>query len=446
MATDTVSADELAKLKEKVEAFEKQLADINKQRANDAAKQKQDAEMIQNATKALENQATAQLALVKAQILLDTARQTQEAQLGKSVADALSEQTKSESSLAQQRASRPFAELLGIKAVTSGMQLPTGKQGTITVAAGTVGTALLRSNEPMLNLLATVAKELAERHPDGAVIVTDAQLDQAYQANFIVQRIEKQTSQLIAVTASLSPSKATGLTRGMLPAVMAAAYSGGMLVDMVNSLGKLFRVDRKVDVFSSDADAGRILGYLLEAQGNSFNAIPAVMREEALNQADGLMSKLAGLLNAIQGATDRLADLKNIEDEEKANPPPTSRLPDTGNITSLNAELANAKSLLESLDPSKKYDDFWAQVKGLLIGLAIKDRDRLLIEVKGQTLQITESRWFRSDRLVTSGEIQVAYRLLDKDGNLKKAAVILKASPVNESEFAGMPATSFQSD
>ena len=446
MTNGTISGDELTQLRMKVAQLEKQLLDAEKGRADDLAKQKKDALTIQEVSAALQAQATAQLNLLKAQVDLNVASETQDAQVKKRVTDALREQLEATSNLAEEKAKAPFSDLLGIKEATKEMQLPAGKQGTITVAAGTAGTALLRSNEPLLKLLNAVAEELAEQHPDGAVVVNEAQLDQAYQARFVSEQIEVQTSRLAAQTANLEPVTEKRLTRGVVPATVAAAYTGGMLLDVISSFGKLFRVDRKMDVFSRNPDAGQILGYLLEAQDKNFNAKPEVMREEALKQAEGLVSKLAALLSAIQGASDKLAQLNEVQDEEKTNPSQTPRMADGGKITLLKAELANAKSLLESLDPSKKQDDFWTQVKGLLIGVAIKGRDRLLIEVEGQAIQITESRWYRSDRLTTSGEIQVAYRLFDKEGNLRKAAVILKASPVKRRALVGTLRASFQSN
>lgn len=436
MATDPSQIDELAQLKKQIEGLQQQLAVMNAQRAVDVAKQTQDAQLTQAVTEALKNQATTQLNLINAQIALDTAKQTQEAQLAKAVAEALKSQATAQFNLEAEQAKGPFAELSGIKAATSGMQLPTGKSGTVQVAVGTAGTALLRSKRPMLHLLDTVADELAKQLPNGAVIVTDAQLEQAYQAEFMAQRIEKQTKNLSEADKQAKPT-VPKLTMAIAPTI-AAAYSAGLILDTVNSLGKLFRVDRKADVFAADVEAGQMLGYLLEARNPKFTANPAVMRKEVLNEANSLLERLTDLLKAVQAGEATLAQLKKIEEGE------AKQLPAAEKVAELNAQLTSAKSLFDSLDPSKKTDQFWAQVKGQLLSAAIKGRDRLSIEAKGQALQITESRWYASDRMNIGGEIQIAYRILNQDGGLTKAGVILKASKAEETRFDEMPEASFE--
>jgi hypothetical protein len=52
----------------------------------------------------------------------------------------------------------------------------------------------------------------------------------------------------------------------------------------------------------------------------------------------------------------------------------------------------------------------------------------LFIDAKAQTIQITESRWYTSDRILATGEVQVAYRLLKADSSLERSGIILKAS------------------
>lgn len=435
MATDPSPTDEYAQLKSKVEMLQQQVTFLNAQRAVDVAKQTQDAQLTQAVTEALKNQATAQLNLINTQIALDTAKQTQEAQLAKAVADALKNQATAQFSLESEQAKGPFAELSGIKAATSGMQLPTGKSGTVQVAVGTSGTALLRSKGHMLRLLNTVANDLARQLPNGAVIVTESQLEQAYQADFTAQRIEQQTSNLTKANQSVKPAEPAARPMMIAP-VVAAAYSAGLILDTVNSLGKLFRVDRKVDVFAADIEAGQMLGYLLEAKGSKFIANPAVMRKEVLNEANSLLKKLTDLSKAVQDGEGTLAQLKKLADEGKSKPDPIM-------LADLNAQLTSAKSLFDGLDPSKKPDQFWAQVRGQLMSAVIKGRDRLLIEAKGQALQITESRWYASDRMNIGGEVQVAYRILNQDGGLTKAGVILKASKAERTSFDEMPEVSF---
>jgi|WetSurMetagenome_2_1015567.scaffolds.fasta_scaffold25959_4 hypothetical protein len=386
---------------------------------------------------------TQQLALVNAQRDLDAAKQTQETKLNQAVIDALKSQATSQFNLESEQAKLPFAELAGVKAALGGAQLPAGKQGTVMVAAGTTGAALLRSKGPMLKLLNEIAVKLKEQLPEGAVIVTEAQMDQAYQASFTETRIAAQTRHLdAAISAGTPPTQTKALTMA-LPAFAAAAYSLGFVLDTVNSLGKLFRVDRKADIFAADEEARQMLGYLLEGGGGKFVANPALVRAEVLVQAESLLAKLDQLLAAIHRGDDLLAQWKKIEEDEAKTKPATSQLPAANVASELKAQMESARSLLDGLHPSKKPDAFWTQVKGQSLWQALKGRDLLLLEVKGQAVQITESRWWRSDRLMLCGEIQVAYRILGKDGKLKNSGVILRASKMEKTSFKELSDYSF---
>lgn len=385
-----------------------------------------------------------QLSLVTAQLALDAAKQTQEAQLSKAVAEALKNQATAQFNLESEQAKLPLAELAGVKAALGSTQLPTGKSGSVQVAAGTTGTALLRSKEPMLRLLETVAGELKKQLPEGAVIVNEAQMDQAYQADFTLKRIIDQTQNLEKAINAARPPMPVAQPMVVLPQFAAAAYSLGFVLDTVNSLTKLFRVDRKADVFAADTEALQMLGYMLEGKDSKFVANPAMIRDEALTEAETLLTQLNKLLVAIHQGDDVLAQLKKIEEDEAKTKPPTSQLPATNVVTELKAQIEAARSLLDGLHPSKKPDMFWSQVKGQLISLTLKNRDLLLVETKGQAVQITESRWWWSDRMSMSGEVQVAYRILNKNGKVKETGVILKASKVEGTSFNEMPGFSFQ--
>jgi hypothetical protein len=65
----------------------------------------------------------------------------------------------------------------------------------------------------------------------------------------------------------------------------------------------------------------------------------------------------------------------------------------------------------------------------------IRGKLRLFLEAKAQTVQVTESRWYRSDRILATGEVQVAYRLLKADGSLEKSCIILKASKADDTRI-----------
>lgn len=379
-----------------------------------------------------------QLALTNAQIALDTARQTQEAQVTKALTEAL----KNQANLQSEQAKLPLAELAGVKAALSGMQLPAGKSGTFQITAGGAGTSLLRSKLPMLKLLDDVAGELHRQLPNGAVIVTEPQLEQAYQADITLKRIHDQTEKLKKATVEAKP-KVSVAQPMVIPQVAAAAYSLGFVLDTVNSMAKLFRVDRKVDIYSADAEAGQILGYMLEGKNTKFVANPAMVRAEVLTGVDSLLSKLNDLQIESQQADDLLSQLKKIEEDEAKTKPSSSQLPAASIVSGLKAQIEAARTLIDGLHPSKKPEAFWAQVKGQLISETLRDQKRLLIEAKAQALQITESRWYASDRLMIGGEIQVAYRILSKDGKVEKTGVILKTSDMEEVSFKKMFAISF---
>ncbi|MDP2992400.1 MAG: hypothetical protein Q8N82_03440, partial [Deltaproteobacteria bacterium] len=197
------------------------------------------------------------------------------------------------------------------------------------------------------------------------------------------------------------------------------------------------------DIFNADSEAAQMLGYLLEGKSPNFVANPAMLRKEILTEAKDLSEKLNELFMAVHKGDDRLAELKNIQEEEAKTKPQSSRLPDSNRVTELKAQIEAARSILDGLHPSKKPDTFWTQVKGQLISRTLEDRNRLLIEAKGQALQIIESRWWWSDCISMSGEIQVAYRVLDKDGKITKVGVILKSSKAEMTSFKEMPEFSF---
>jgi hypothetical protein len=407
--------------------------------------------------------------LLSEQQKLQTAAQTQEAKTAKAIADELKNQVAAEYGLEEEKAKSPFATLAGAKAATEGMQLPTGKEGTITIATGTEGTALLRSKKQMLILLDAVAAELTRDFPDGAVIVTEPQLDEAYQADFFMRRLAEQRAQLNvtierAIPKPLQPAEEpeTPLERAFstlpsldisdtlgfvsplaaaVPATTAAAYSLGFVMDTVNSLAKLFRVDRTLNVFGADTEAAQILGYLLESKNLKFVANPVLMRDEVLDIADSLTRKLNELLKGVHRGEDLIADIKKITDDEDKKK--LYELPVDAVIDELKSQVKAARELLDGIHPAKKPDEFWKKVKGGLVLKAIEKRARMLLAVKAQAVQITEKRWWTSDRLCMAGEVQVHYRVLDDTGKVVKSGVLLKASGLERVKFNQVPWISF---
>ena len=421
-----------------VDVLTQQLAQLKAQAALDAAKRTQD---MTSAVDVL----TQQLAQLKAQAALDAAKQTQEAQAAKALLDALKDQAVSQYALGAAQAQLPFAELQGIKAGISGLTLPSGKEGTVKVAAGTAGAALLRSKRPMLTLLDKVADELIAICPAGAAVLTEALLGQANTALFTLTRIDDEKTILENAAKNASP-KDKRVTEALVPGVaavpafVAAAYTLGFTLDTINSLLKLLRTNRQLDVFSTDAEAIQMLGYLLESKGKGFTANPAILGDEAITEANSLLDKFRGLAEQLQKANDTLVMIKKYSDDiakAPAGDPIKTQvdMPTDADVSSLKAEIDNATSLLDGLHPSKKSDAFWAQVNGQVIAKNIAGKMRLFLEAKAQTVQITESRWYKSDRILSTGEVQVAYRLLKENGAWEKSGVILKASKPDDAQI-----------
>jgi hypothetical protein len=382
---------------------------------------------------------TQQLTLLKDQAALESAKQTQEAVAAKALLDALKEQTTSQVALGTAQAQLPFAELQGIKAGISGVTLPTGKEGTIKVSAGTAGTALLRSKQPMLEQLDKVADDLVKICSTGAVLLTEAQLGQSSSAQFTLKRIENETSILLDAAKKAQPIDTRPTAAFIAPAI-AGAYTIGFALDTINSLAKLLRTNRQIDVFSADTEAVQMLGYLLESKDKGFMANPGMLGDNAIVEADKLLGKLKDLAKALQEANDTLAKIKKYSDDIAKAPKDDEirtkvKMPTDEEISLLKCEIDNATSLIDGLHPSKKPDAFWAQVNGQVIAANIGGKKRLFLEAKAQTVQVTESRWYRSDRILATGEVQVAYRLLKADGTLEKSGVMLKASEVHDTRI-----------
>jgi hypothetical protein len=385
---------------------------------------------------------TQQLEVFKAQAALNSAKEIQDALSAKILLDALKEQAASQSAFTTAQAQLPFAELQGIKAGTSGLKLPEGKEGTIKVSAGAAGTALLRGKQPMLERLDAAADYLAGQCPEGTVILTEAQLGQASSAKFTIERIKNEIGLLDEAAKNADPIDNRPAIAGaaFLPAAIAGAYAVGIALDTINNLAKLLRTNRQLDVFGTDTEAAAMLGYLLESKDKKFLATPGMLGNNAVDEADKLMKQLNDLAEKLQNANDILSKIKKYSEDiakADANDPIRTQvqMPDAQTISLLKSRIDNATSLLDGLNPSKKSDAFWAQVSGQVIAENIKGKSRLFIEAKAQVVQVTESRWYTSDRILTTGEVQVAFRLLKEDGTLDKSGIILKASKAAETRI-----------
>ena len=434
-------------MKSATERLTQELALLKAQTILDSEKRTQE---MKSATERL----TQELGALKAQRALDQEKQTQDALTAKALLDALKDQTVSQYAFGAAQAQLPFAELQGIKAGISGLTLPSGKEGTVKVAAGTSGTALLRSKQAMLALLDKVADDFISICPNGAALLTEAQLGQAYTAEFTFKRIEDEKTKLTdaatkATPIDGSPEPALVPAVAVPSALIAGAYTLGFTLDTINSLLKILRTNRQLDVFGADAEAVQMLGYLLDSKGKGFVANPAMLGDNAFAEAESLMGKLRDLATQLQVGNDTLAKIKKYSDDIAKAPAgdPIRQgvvMPKDEAISLLKAEIEVATSLLDSLNPSKKPDAFWTQVNGQLLSTKIKQKRRLLIEAKAQTVQVTESRWYASDRILATGEVQVAYRLFKEDGSLAKSGIILKASSTDDVQIDKLGELNFQ--
>ena len=361
----------------------------------------------------------------------------------KQEADLLTQQVellKAQSALAIAQAQLPFAELQGIKAGVSGLSQPTGKEGSVKVAAGALGTELLRSKKAMLNLLDAVADDLIKICPAGTALLTEDQVGQASSAQFALTRIKNETSILDNLTEKADIKKEDGAEVKFIPAFIAGAYTIGFTLETINNLAKLMRTDRQLNVFDDKEEAVQMLGYLLESKGKGFTAQPGLLGDNAIAEADKLLEQLNSLATKLQIAKDTLTKIQKYADKidkAPANDPIKTqiKMPKEEDVSALKAEVDNATSLLEGLHPSKKSEAFWSQVKGQVLAANIHGKTRLFIEAKSQTVQVTESRWYTSDRILATGEVQVAYRIRRPDGSLEKAGIMLKASESNKTRI-----------
>lgn len=315
-----------------------------------------------------------------------------------------------QSALEAAQAKKESAELESIKEALGGLKFPEGKKGTITVAAGDEKTAFLRSKRPLLELLDEVAHELVEKCPDGTVLLTDEQLKKAYESKFQSNLIDEKTKYLEEIIKKITESTTTTKRKAIIPLTTASDIVSASLA-AINSMSKLFRVDRELHVFNKAGEADKILRYLLDSMGNNrIVANPERVGSETVNKAKDLWKKLENLTQKLQIVNTNLDLIK--------------KLPDV-NADSLEANIKQANSLYEGLCKS---DAFWKQVEGEVVAATINGKDLLFLEVQGQTIQIKESRWYTSDRILAIGEVQVLYRLLDTNGSVKKSGVILKSS------------------
>lgn len=329
---------------------------------------------------------------------------------------------------------RAFSSVREIKENLDSLSVARGQEGTVTLAANTDGFALLRSKKPLLALLVEVADALTSLCAQtGAVLLTEVEREQAQSARFVARRLEELNGRLKKLVGN-KPGAATAssTTRGgpptlapsVAPAAVSSVFAGaqllGLSLETLNSMARMLRTDRDIGVYDAGAEAMALLAYLLEARGKVAAAGSVAGGQLLLDEAFVLLEQLGvlqGLAEAAremqeQGATDAL----------------------------LKSALESADSLLAALNPASQPEAFWSQVKGQALASAIHDRERLLVELKAQTIQVSEKKWYRGQRIYATGEVQVAYRVFKADDSLKTSGVLLKASRMDAAQISSLEA------
>lgn len=417
----------------------------------------------------------------------------------------LNEETALAKAKAAAEAGASLAELTSIQAAIKDLSLPTGQEGTITLAKGGENTALLRSYYPLVMLLDEAAAEIGIEldREKGAILLTEAQLEGAYKAEMSRAAIENQYGSLRSAWDEAKPRLVSdkGIDKGMgLAPFTAAAYSIGFVLDTAQKLATLLRVDRSIGTYSAEAEARRMLGYLLEIKNANVVAMPEIPAEALVAMAESRRNELNELFALVEAAETTVEQLKKIEEAEapaaaesarkiiearqkaiaakatadaarksgtadelkaasaalaasqiaqkdaetaEARRSAASQLPAVEASARLAAQIQTAKSLLDTYDPTKKPEAFWALVEGGCLYALIENRDRLTLDVRAQVLQITEKRWYSGERIAASGEIEIAYRLMAPSGERKASGLILKASKPEPWRFVALPEIRF---
>lgn len=381
-----------------------------------------------------------QLEVLEAQKALDATKQAQDIALSKALLDAIKNNTEAGYALTMARSQQPFAELQGIKTGISGLTLPTGKEGTINVAAGAPGTELLRSKHALLDILSLVAAELTEISIPGAVALTPAQLDATILAEFTRDQLASHRKQLGEAIAALEPKPSAPesvrpFESSAAPEIAAGIYGVGFALSTIQSLIKLFRTDRKIEIFTEDAEAMRLLLYLFEATTTTVGTACSAPLGQIIPQANELWHALQDLDKKVLAAQQILVRIaqptkdavKVVQDGVSTS---NGASASAASVNDLQAKIADAILLYDALHPSKKAEAFWVQAHGQALAESIKDKRRLVLEISAQTVQVTESSPFQGDRLQAVADVLVTYRLLNSQNALQKSGVILQSAKI----------------
>jgi len=324
--------------------------------------------------------------------------------------------------LISEQAKLPLAELAGLKAAISEMKSSAGKEGNLEIVAGQAGAMFLCTKIPMLELLISFAEELNKNNKlrCGAVIVTNELLEKAYYAKLIEDYILNRIDLLKKVNSEIPPEvQVKGIIVPTLAGLAAGSEAVALGLDLVDKVAKLLKADKKIEIFSLDDEAFRLLGYFLEEKNNKFITNLEMPREEVYIKGKGLLKTLGELFDQIQIGNEFLTRYSNMGDDDKKK--------NKGLNDRIKLLVESGRKIYDLIDPIAKPVEFWSIINGLMISELIKDKTRLQIDIQANSQRIIE-KWWLCNKIYMFGEIQVAYRIMDKDGRILESRVLLKAS------------------
>ncbi len=335
---------------------------------------------------------------------------------------------KTQSELDTAKAQAEFAKLAGIKAGLSSVGAPPGKDGDVAVTAGTDGALLLKLKAPMITGLETAATRIANavvsekgRLGGGVALASDTDVQAALQAAATHRAMQETAKALQEATEAI---RGTGLGTASVGAAVAGA---SLVLQTINDFSKLFRTDRAMSVHDAGTEAGYILQLLLEnrlaAENGLLVNLGEIVPQDVLAMADKVQEELVQLKNLHAQATIMLRAIDAMTANER---------PNEDHVDKLRAATANAKELYDAVHPEQKSEAFWSYVGGRYKDKRLRDKNapdsylgRLTFNAKAQTVQVIESRTFRSDKIYGTGGVQVDYRIVDGKGALLKSELWL---------------------
>ncbi|HUG25165.1 S8 family peptidase [Piscinibacter sp.] len=376
----------------------------------------------------------AQLALLQqlltAQLSLQVAQQSRDAIVAKGVNDKLKELAVSRSSLVEAEAQGAFAGLQGIRKGLADLAVP-GKEGTITIQKGSDGALMLRFKQAMLTKLDEAAGRILGELKSAScefVLATRSDVEAALRSEIVLERIALHQARLEA--ALVKTRRQTSAPPAMLPAALAAVQALPVTLDVLNNVGKLFRVDQTMSVYGAGDEATSALHLFMEAHSSGQVSRVEDAHRYILKSARDLLRSLETLRQLRGQALEHLAQVQRLADDAARLPADAVRphLPTPEALATLKEALAGVSGQLAALDPDTAPDAFWSQALDQAKHRQLAGKGRIEAMATAQSVQVLKKRWWWSDRLDISGEIQVDYRVVDADGSLIASGVKLLAS------------------